>query len=84
MEAGLELDEQPDHPFCPGGCFEETPEQRMGEKWGPLSRKPGPPQRDDSEYPRQGVGNLFLVFQPAGGGGMGISGTIVPKKMLPL
>jgi hypothetical protein len=65
MEDVLDLYEQPYNPLFPLLCFDETPYQLIGEKLVPIAMKPGQPQRYDSEYPRNGVVNLFLVFQPA-------------------
>ena len=65
MEDVLDLYEQPYNPLYPIVCFDETPYQLIGEKLVPITMKPGQPQRDDSEYTRNGVVNLFMVFQPA-------------------
>lgn len=65
MEDVLDLYEQPYNPLFPLLCFDETPYQLIGEKLVPIAMKPGQPQRYDSEYTRNGVVNLFMVFQPA-------------------
>lgn len=67
MEDVLDLYEQPYNPECPIVCVDETPYQLIGEKFVPLSMEPGTPQRYDSEYTRNGVVNLFMMFQPAAG-----------------
>lgn len=65
MEDVLDLYEQPYNPLFPVLCFDETPDQLIGEKLVPMAMEPGKPQRYDSEYTRNGVVNLFMVFQPA-------------------
>jgi hypothetical protein len=67
MEDVLDLYEQPYDPLYPILCFDETPYQLIGEKLVPIVMKPGQPQRYDSEYTRNGVVNLFMVFCPARG-----------------
>jgi hypothetical protein len=67
MEDVLDLYEQPYDPLYPILCFDETPYQLIGEKLVPIAMKPGQPQRYDSEYTRNGVVNLFIVFCPARG-----------------
>jgi hypothetical protein len=65
MEDVLDVYEQPYDPLYPILCFDETPYQLIGEKLVPITMTPGQPQRYDSEYIRNGVVNLFMVFQPA-------------------
>lgn len=67
MEDVLDLYDVPYDPLRPVLCFDETPYQLIGEKLGPITMQPGQPQRYDSEYTREGVVNLFMVFQPAAG-----------------
>ena len=67
MEDVLDLYEQPYDPLYPIVCFDETPYQLIGEKLVPIAMTPGQPQRYDSEYTRNGVVNLFVIFQPARG-----------------
>ena len=65
MEDVLDLYELPYNPAYPVICVDETPYQLIGEKLVPLPMKAGKPQRYDSEYIRNGVVNLFMVYQPA-------------------
>lgn len=67
MEDGLDLYEQPDDPLRPVVCCDETPYQLIGERLVPIALEAGQPERDDYEYERNGVVNLFMVFQPGAG-----------------
>jgi len=64
MEAILDLYEQPYDPKHPLVCFDETSKQLIAERRAPLLPRPGRTARYDYEYRRQGVRNLFLVFEP--------------------
>jgi len=48
-------------------CFDELPYQLLGEERPPLPRGPGVPVRDDYEYVRRGMCNLFGCFEPRAG-----------------
>jgi hypothetical protein len=67
MEDVLDLYELPYNPLRPVVCVDETPYQLIGERLVPVEMKPGRPQRVDYEYERNGVVNLFMVFQPGVG-----------------
>lgn len=67
MEDVLDLYEAPYDPVWPVLCLDETPYQLIGEKLVPLPMEPGCPVRYDHEYIRNGVVNLFMLFQPARG-----------------
>jgi transposase len=45
-------------------CLDETPVQLIGETRKPIPAKPGQPRKFDYEYRRNGVVNLFVVFDP--------------------
>ena len=48
-------------PARPVVCLDETSRQVLAEVRPPLAVAPGTPQREDPEYVRHGVANLFLV-----------------------
>ena len=48
-------------------CFDETSKQQIKETRLPLPVEPGHPARYDSEYERNGVSNLFMMFAPLEG-----------------
>jgi hypothetical protein len=62
MEDVLDLyAEKPDkkHPVV---CFDESPQQLIGEVREPMTAVPGQVQRYDSEYKRNGTANLFVML----------------------
>jgi len=67
MEDVLELYHEPYDPLYPMVCFDETSKQLIKETRVPLPAKPGQGQRYDYEYERNGVRNLFLLFEPLAG-----------------
>jgi len=48
-------------------CFDERPKQLVGEMRQPIAAAPGKPVRYDYEYKRNGVANLFMMFEPLAG-----------------
>lgn len=48
-------------------CFDESSKQQIQEVINSLPMKPCEPTRYDSEYKRNGVSNLFMIFEPLGG-----------------
>jgi hypothetical protein len=64
MEDLLDLYQQPYDPKRPLGCIDELPVQLISEVRPPLPPAPGRPARYDDEYRREGVANLFMVFEP--------------------
>lgn len=50
-----------EHPLI---CFDESSKQQIQEVIESLPMKPGNPERYDSEYKRNGVSNLFMIFEP--------------------
>jgi hypothetical protein len=52
---------------APGVCLDETSRQLLGEVNPPRPVAPGRPARQDYEYQRGGVCNLFLVAEPLAG-----------------
>jgi hypothetical protein len=64
MEDLLDLYAEAYDPGCPVICFDEKPQQLIGETRVPLPAKSGHPQRYDFEYKRNGTCNLFIFFEP--------------------
>jgi len=48
-------------------CFDERPCQLIGDVVQPLPMEPGKIKREDYEYRRGGVCNLFIAFEPLAG-----------------
>lgn len=67
MEDVLELYAEPHDARRPVVCFDERPYQLLSEVRKPVPVRPGQPARYDYEYRRQGVANLFLIFEPLPG-----------------
>ena len=62
MEDVLDLyGEEPD-PMRPVVCFDESPNQLIGEVRAPIPAAPGRPERYDCEYRRNGTVNLFVFL----------------------
>jgi hypothetical protein len=64
MEDVLEVYHRPYRERRPLVCLDEVPVQLVGETRTPLPAKPGQPERFDYEYVRNGIANLFRVFEP--------------------
>lgn len=64
MEDVLDVYTRPYDNRCPQVCFDETSKQLLADVVSPLPMKPGQPQREDYEYERHGVRNLFLWYEP--------------------
>lgn len=67
MEETLDVYERPYDPRFPQVCLDETSKQLVGETRTPLPAAPSQPAREDYEYARNGVANLFLVSEPLRG-----------------
>jgi hypothetical protein len=67
MEEVLEVYQRPYDPRRPMVCMDELPQQLLVNVREPLPIKPGCPLREDYEYERKGVSNLFLFFEPLAG-----------------
>jgi len=67
MEAVLEIYKRPYDPTKPVVCMDESSKQLTRETRTPLPVGPGKPVRYDTEYERNGVGNLFIFFEPLRG-----------------
>jgi DDE superfamily endonuclease len=67
MEEVLEVYQRPPDPACPVICRDETSQQLVSETRVSLPVAPGQPGREDDEYERHGVVNLFLSSEPLTG-----------------
>lgn len=67
MEEVLEVYKRPYDENHPVVCFDETSKQLVREVQQPLAAHPGQVERFDYEYERNGVGNLFMLFEPLDG-----------------
>ncbi len=67
MEDVLDVYARPYDPRRPQVCFDEGGKQLIGDVRPPLPVRPGTPRREDYEYERQGMANLFMVFAPLAG-----------------
>lgn len=64
MEDVLDVYKRPYDPKRPNVCLDETSKQLIGETRIPVLASPGQPARYDYEYKRNGVANLFMIFEP--------------------
>lgn len=67
MEDVLEIYQRPRDSTHPVICMDETSKQLVGETRMALPVAPGQPSREDYEYERHGVANLFLFCEPLAG-----------------
>ena len=67
MEDVLDLYDEPYDSRRPVVCFDETSTQLLAETRPSLPPRPGIPLRQDYEYRREGVRNLFLACEPLAG-----------------
>jgi len=67
MEDVLEVYHRPYDPERPVVCLDETNKQLIGEVADPVPVSPGEPARYDYEYIRNGVANIFMMFEPLAG-----------------
>ncbi len=63
----LDIYTRPYDPTRPVVCFDETSRQLLGDVAAPLPPAPGRPAREDAEYVRAGVVNVFLTCEPRRG-----------------
>ncbi len=64
MEDVLEVYKRPYNPYYPVVCLDETNRQLILETRVSVPAEPGKPKKMDYEYRRNGVGNIFVVFEP--------------------
>lgn len=67
MEDVLEVYQEPYDPQCPVICMDEKPFQLLDEVRQPIPMKPAKPQREDSEYERNGTCSIFIFTEPLAG-----------------
>ncbi len=67
MEEILEVYTRPYSSARPQVCMDEINTQLLSESREPLPMEPGKPKREDYEYERQGVCNVFLACEPLSG-----------------
>ena len=67
MEDVLDVYTRPRDPRRPQVCLDETSRQLLGDVTPPLPLAPGHPAREDYEYARGGVCNLFMLAEPLRG-----------------
>lgn len=73
MEDVLDVYTRPEDPARPVVCMDETSKQLTRETRLPIAAEPaenghsGHPERIDYEYERNGVANLFMLFEPLSG-----------------
>ena len=67
MEDVLEVYKRPYDPKRPVVCLDETSKQLIGEVQTPVPAAPGQVAHYDYEYVRNGVANLFMIFEPLAG-----------------
>jgi hypothetical protein len=67
MEDVLEVYKRPYDPQHPVVCLDETSKQLIGEVQTPVLASPGRVAHYDYEYVRNGVANLFMIFEPLAG-----------------
>ena len=67
MEDVLEVYKRPYDPKRPVVCLDETSKQLIGEVRTPVPAGPGQVAHYDYEYVRNGVANIFMIFEPLAG-----------------
>jgi len=67
MEMVLDIYKIPYNEAVPVICMDESPKQLIKETRMPIERKPGSDAKEDFEYERCGVANIFMVNEPLAG-----------------
>jgi DDE superfamily endonuclease len=67
MEDVLDVYARPPDPSRPVVCVDEGGKQLIGDVRAPLPVRPGSPAKQDHEYERGGMANLFLACEPLAG-----------------
>lgn len=67
MELVLDVYKTPYDEAYPVVCMDESPKQLIKQTRTPIARKPGQDAREDYEYERKGVANIFMANEPLTG-----------------
>lgn len=67
MERVLDVYKRPHDENNPVVCMDESPKQLIGDGREPLPMNPGVEKREDYEYVRHGVVNIFMANEPLAG-----------------
>ena len=67
MKDVLEVYTRPYDPLRPQVCMDETSKQMLRETRAALPMAPGKSRREDYEYERGGVANVFMFIEPLTG-----------------
>lgn len=67
MEDVLSLYALPHDPACPVICLDEMPVQLLSHTREPLRMRPGDERKEDHEYAREGMANVFAALDLKGG-----------------
>lgn len=67
MEDVLEVYSRPYDPSRPQVCIDEKSKQLLDDVREPLACAPGRPAREDCQYERKGVANIFIASEPLAG-----------------
>src|SRR6218665_360343 len=67
MENVLDIYKRPYDPARPVVCMDETPRQLIGQVREPIAASSGRVMREDYEYQRLGVCNVFMACEPLAG-----------------
>jgi hypothetical protein len=67
MESVLDVYKTPYDKRYPVVCMDESPKQLIKQTRIPIARKPGQDAKEDYEYSRQGVANIFIANEPLKG-----------------
>jgi len=67
MEQVLDIYKRPYTPERPVVCMDESPKQLIADSRPPEKLRPGQPARQDYEYVRLGVCNIFMANEPIKG-----------------
>ncbi len=67
MESVLDIYKCPYDKRFPVVCMDESPKQLIKQTRIPIARKPGQDAREDYEYSRKGVVNIFMANEPLKG-----------------
>ena len=67
MEDVLDVYKRPYDAKRPLICMDEMPKQLLADVREPTACQPGIPARQDYEYKRNGVEDLFMLFEPLQG-----------------